>query len=150
MWTTASQWTGDYAAAGVTGVSFWANVASGSNIDMRVAISGAGGVFATNPVTFDAAAGWTKYTFDLTAAGMTHVGGGTNDFAATLSSVNKLEILGGPGSLVFKSANGGFAHAGTSVNVIWIDNVAAIPEPFTSSMLIGGLAFILGVGRSRR
>jgi len=150
MWSAQADWTGDYAAAGVAGISFWANVTSGANIDMRVAISGPGGVFSTNPITFASGSGWTKHTFNLEAASMNYVGGGTNDFASTLSSVNKLEIFGGAGNPVFKSPNGGFAEAGTSVNTIWIDNVAAIPEPFTSAIAIGGFALIFGVRRVRR
>jgi len=150
MWSAQADWTGDYAAAGVAGISFWANVTSGANIDMRVAISGTGGVFSTNPITFVSGNGWTKYTFDLAAASMNYVGGGTNDFASTLSSVNKLEIFGGAVNPVYKSANGGFAEAGTSVNTILIDNVAAIPEPFTSAMAIGGFALIFGFRRVRR
>jgi hypothetical protein len=150
MWSAQADWTGNYAAAGVAGISFWANVTSGANIDMRVAISGTGGVFSTNPITFASGSGWTKYTFNLEAASMNYVGGGTNHFTSTLSSVNKLEIFGGAGNPVFKSPNGGFAEAGTSVNTIWIDNVAAIPEPFTSAIAIRGFALIFGVRRVRR
>jgi hypothetical protein len=150
MWSAQADWTGDYAAAGVAGISFWANVTSGANIDMRVAISGTGGVFSTNPITFASGSDWTKYTFNLEASSMNYVGGGTNDFASTLSSVNKLEIFGGAGNPVFKSSNGGFAEAGTSGNTISIDNVAAIPEPFTSAIAIGGFALMFGVRRVRR
>jgi hypothetical protein len=150
MWSTEAQWIGNYAAAGVTGISFWANVTTGADINMRVAISGAGGVFATNAITLVAIDGWTRYAFDLTAANMSYIGGGTNDFASTLSNVNKLEIFGGAGSPVYKSPNGGFAEAGTSTNTIWIDHVTAIPEPIASGMAIGGFALMFGIRRKRR
>ena len=43
MWNTQSQWTGDYTAAGVTGIDLFANVSSGTSpVDMRLAFGMAG------------------------------------------------------------------------------------------------------------
>ena len=64
--------------------------------------------------------------------------GGTETFAETIGGVTRFEVLAGAAPLSYQSG-GGFLQAGTSVNTILIDDIAAVPEP-------GGVAVVLAAG----
>ena len=74
MWNTQSQWTGDYTAAGVTGIDLFANVSSGTSPgDMRLAFNGPGGWFYSDPQSVGS--GWNSYSFALTDTAFTYTSG---------------------------------------------------------------------------
>lgn len=74
MWNTQSQWTGDYTAAGVTGIDLFANVSSGTSpVDMRLAFNGPGGWFYSDPQSVGS--GWNSYSFALTDTAFTYTSG---------------------------------------------------------------------------
>ena len=148
MWTTESDWTGDYASAGVRALSFWADNRSGDPLAMRVALLGPGGFFYSNALTITNSTGgddWGRLVFDLEAANFDYApgSGGSQQFADTLANVSRFEILGGDGTPTYQS-RGQLLRADTSVNTVWIDNVAAIPEPSVGALacLAGGLALL--------
>ncbi|MCB9849320.1 MAG: PEP-CTERM sorting domain-containing protein [Phycisphaerales bacterium] len=130
------QWAGDYLTAGVDAVR--ADIANfgATDLDMRVILLfGAGGDFtSTVPITVPADGVWRSYTFSLAAADMTQVSGiGTlND---TLASVGRLLIRHQSGPPA------GIAGGTTGAGVIGIDNITALPEPASLSMLALGALF---------
>ena len=139
MWNDDSQWQGNYPAAGVTGIDLWANVDSGTiPVSMRLAFGGPGGWFASEAQSV--AAGWSTYSFGLEEGNFSYVSGsgGTGTFADTIGGVTRFEVLAGTAQPSYQSG-GGFLQAGTSVNTILIDDIAAVPEP-------GGVAVVLAAG----
>lgn len=148
MWTSDSDWTGNYLSAGITGISLWANVSSGSSsVSLRVAFDGAGGWFASSAIS--AGSGWNSRLFSLDPANFTYVSGsgGTGVYEDTFAAVTRFEILAGSGTVSYRSG-GDLLQAGTSSNTILIDNITVIPEPSALSLLAVGLGVVLR--RSRR
>jgi hypothetical protein len=88
---TTSAWTGNWTAAGVTYVSFWANNMGTNPVTLRVGVDGAGGQFSsTNGVTVNPASGWVQVNVPVQAANFTADGG--TDVAATLGGVTAARI----------------------------------------------------------
>jgi len=140
MWNDQPRWQGNYTVAGVTGISLAANVSSGgSPVSLRIAFDGPGGWFSSSPRSVGG--GWNTYSFSLTQADFAHVaaGGGTGTFADTMANVTRFEVLSGAGAVGYQG-NGDIVQAGTSINTILIDNIAAVPEPSTYAMALAGLA----------
>ena len=147
MWTEQSDWTGNYSTAGITEISLEAKVSSGTSpVNLRVAFDGSGGWFYSSILSIGA--NWDTYRFSLDPSNFTYAigSGGTGSFAATLSSVSRFEILAGSGSVAYRGG-GDLLEAGTSVNTIQFDNIRAIPEPATGSLLLLG---VLLAGRRLR
>jgi hypothetical protein len=129
MWNDQPQWLGNYTSAGVTGISLWANVTTGSApASMRIAFGGPGGWFASAPQSVSA--GWSPCAFDLTAGNFFYVtgSGGSGTFADTLAGVTRFEVLAGTGGIGYRSG-GNLVEAGVSTNTIQIDTITAVPEP---------------------
>lgn len=150
MWSDDGKWQGDYLAAGVTGISLWANVSAGTSpVSMRIAFDGPGGWFTSTAQSVGA--GWADYDFVLDAANFTHVvgSGGTGLFASTMGGVTRFEVLSGGGSVGYR-AGGDIVQAGASVNTILIDNIEAVPEPSTYALLALAGAAALWRAKQRR
>ena len=141
MWSEESDWTGDYTDAGVTDISLWANGVSGSDTIMWLGFDGPGGWFFTPGQALSIADDWSRYEFDIEASDLIYAAGsgGTATAADTLANVTQFEIFTGPGPVSFAS-RGDLLRGGTSNNVIWFDNIAALPTPGTAAVLaFGGL-----------
>ncbi|WP_299492336.1 hypothetical protein, partial [Acaryochloris sp. IP29b_bin.137] len=90
-----AEWTGDYTTGGVTDITASVNNQGSSNIDLRVAIDGAGGRFVTTEViTLAPDSSWQDATFSIEATDLTAVGG--TDVAATLSDVSEIRFINSP------------------------------------------------------
>ena len=88
MWTTSSDWVGNYVSASVSGLEFWADNRSGnvSIINLRIAFDGPGGwVVSDSRAVSDTVAGneWTKLAFSLVSSDFTWIAssGGTGNFS---------------------------------------------------------------------
>jgi len=137
-----SQWTGDYVAAGVTGIELMIMVPSSSvPLDLRIAIrDGSTDYGSTNAVPVAADNQWHLASFGLASGDMTLIGG-VDSLNTVLSGVTELRIL---------SANAGPALIGDSIaSEMNIDNITAVPEPCTASLVALG-ALMLGRARRRR
>ena len=55
-----------------------------------------------------------------------------------MANVTRFEVLSGAGAVGYLG-NGDIVQAGTSINTILIDNIAAVPEPSTTAMALAGL-----------
>lgn len=149
MWTEDSDWTGNYIDAGVTGISLWADGRAGDDLPFWLAFDGDGGWFHTPAQTIITAEGWTRFDFALTPESLIHVGasGGTGIASDTLSDVTRFEIFAGPGSVAYAS-RGDILRADRSENVVWFDNIAAVPTPGTVGL--AGVAALAAAARRRR
>lgn len=134
MLSDESDWTGDYTAAGVGGVSLWADGRTGDDTVLWLGFDGPGGWFFTPGQLLVTADDWKRFDFDATADSLIYAAGsgGTGVAADTLSDVTQFEVFAGPGPVSYAS-RGDLLRGGTSANIIWIDNIAAqpIPEPTT-------------------
>lgn len=136
MWTTETEWQGNYTAAGATGIGLWANVSSGASpVNMRVAFDGPGGWFYSTAQSVSS--GWNSYTFFLNSSNFTYAtgSGGTAVFSDTMSGVTRFEILAGSGSVTYRSS-GDLVQAGPSTATILLDDIAVVPEPSTGALLV--------------
>ena len=131
------QWAGDYLAAGVTAVQVDMANFGATDLEMRaLLLFGAGGDF-TSTVSLNVPADgvWRTYTFSLSAADLTGVSGGGEDYAASMASVGRLLLRHQPG------APGGIGEAEPVVGVLGLDNITAIPAPGALALLgVAGLA----------
>lgn len=120
-----AQWTGDFTAAGVTGISVWMRNFGATNLDLRLGLNGSGGDFVTSShLVLPAGSAWQPFTFSLAPGDL--VGGG--NAAATLANVSQLTIFHNP------SAN--FPGPAIAAS-LGIDNISAVPEPSTIAALAG-------------
>ncbi|MEM9002230.1 MAG: spondin domain-containing protein [Cyanobacteria bacterium P01_F01_bin.86] len=86
------EWTGDYTAGGVTGITASAINQGSGNVVLRVALDGAGGRFVTTEgVTLSPGSSWQDVAFSIAAEDLTAVGG--TDAAATLSDVSQIRFI---------------------------------------------------------
>ena len=123
------QWAGDYAAAGVTGISMDLRNGVAQALDMRIMIlSSIGGNFTSaNAFSLAADGAWHSAVFGLSASDLTHVGGGSGLLADALGAVNRLLIRNDP------DPASGTGPASTpsfpSGSSVGFDNITALPSP---------------------
>ena len=153
-----SQWTGDYLAGGITGISMDVRNFGPSDLTFRLLLLG--GPFGptgpediavtTTGVALPAGGLWTSVFFPLTLPGSLNVLRGTA--AGALSDVvelrlfhNPLPVFGGPGG-----------NSSPAVQTtVGVDNIRAIgtstvPEPSTVALLGTGILALAAGARARR
>lgn len=134
------QWIGDLTAAGVTSIE--ADVANFGTEPLELRVLAIENGFAsryasTSSVVVPTGGAWIHVVFDLSASGMTLVGGSAVDVATALSDVQTFLIRHQPGVPT------GIGGAPNTVGQLGIDNITATPEPATLGLLaIGGIAII--------
>lgn len=141
-----SQWTGDYFANNVSSIEMdVARIAGPSDVSLRVLLFGPGGTWASTALAPTMTGpGWQHLSFTLDNATFTHVTGsfkvpdGTGSLADTLSDVTNLLIRHDYSTPTIPGN-----HPPHITATVGIDNIAAVPEPATLSLLaIGGAAML--------
>jgi hypothetical protein len=136
-------WNGDYAAAGVSALSFDLNNSGPDPLALRITLFGAGGNFTTTtPFLLASGSGWVTVVFGLGAADLTQTQG-IGTLAETLANVNTLLIRHDPDPI----SPPGQQNPVTAT--LGIDNVTAVPEPGTALLVAAGIA-ALAAGQRRR
>lgn len=129
------QWTGDYGAAGVTGLSLWLRNEGDASLSLRLWLRGAAGAaFSLQPVLLAPGSGWQAAHYGLQAADF------SGPAAAVLAGVTELRLYHG--------SSAGFPTEAIVARV-GVDNVSAVPEPAAAGLLAAGLAG-LGLRSLRR
>lgn len=137
------QWSGDYTAAGVTGISMDLKNLGSTDLTVRLyfedpipdpplneAVSGG--------LLLPAGADWTHAVFPVSAAALTVLQGSAD---AVLGNTRVLRV--------FSNAAADFPPE-RLVGVLGVDNIQAVPEPSTSATLLGGLALLASMACRRR
>jgi hypothetical protein len=153
-----SQWTGDYLAAGITGVSMDVRNFGPSDLTLRLLLLGPFGptgpehiAVTTTGVALPAGGQWTSVFFPLTLPGSLNMLRGTA--AGALSDLvelrlfhNPLPVFGGPGG-----------NSSPAVQTtVGVDNIRAmgastvVPEPSTVALLGTGILALAAGARARR
>jgi hypothetical protein len=135
-----SSWTGDYTAAGVSGIRADLRNLGATDLMLRIQLEGPGGKFqSVQGIPLPAGSGWTEVLFPLGEADLTGENIGGIVLPPTLASVFRLRIL----------------HAATPafppeaiVGSLGVDNLTAVPEP--SAALLAGLGAALTLALRRR
>jgi hypothetical protein len=135
-----TQWTGNYLAAGVTGIEMDVENLGDSNLALRVlfqdplALGGTpdNAAVSTAPIALPAHSGWTHVVFPIEAGDLTATLGSVD---AALANATELRI--------FHSTTPNFPPLLPIVAQLGVDNVRAVPEPGAAmgiALAIGALA----------
>ena len=117
-----SQWAGDFSTAGVTAIEFDAVNLGSIALQIGLRVEGPGGNFVSLiPGAAPADGVWRRYTLAIDDAALGGPGG--FDLAATLAAVSKFRIEDSRGPIAA---------------TLGLDNIRAIPEPATISLLLLG------------
>jgi len=127
-----SQWSGNYAAAGVTGIEMdlinFTTSVEHMNVNLAVASFYSDGYGSTTAFDLPPDAQWHPAIFSLTAGSMTG-DPQAPPFANVLANVKSLTIFDGLGPNFVDSGLVGFG----------VDNIRAVPEPASISILVSGI-----------
>ncbi len=124
-----STWTGNYTAAGITGIAADMRNTGTNTLSFRLAFNGPGGWFVTPASPVAAFTGWVRLEFDTRPSSLVNAEG--TDAAATMAAVSQMRIL--------HSSAANFRGAQVSGSFL-ADNIEAIPEP--SVWIIAAMAGI--------
>lgn len=131
------QWRGDYATAGITGLSMAVNNLGATDLSLRLwLLTPQGSAVSSQPVVLLAGSGWQPALFPLAPGALSWQG------LAGLGEVTDLRLFHGAGA----------SYPGQDIAAqLGIDNVAAVPEPAAVLLWSGGLAALASLsGRRRR
>jgi hypothetical protein len=142
-----SQWTGNYTAAGVSVIQMNVSNFGPDDAYVRLLFSDPAGGPPTNLAITSAAflpagSGWTPVTFAVDPASLITLLGSA---ASALANVTELRIFHNPAATFPGPPEGPPA----AVLQLGVDDVAAVPEPFTPSLAGAGLV-VLALRRPRR
>jgi hypothetical protein len=113
-----SSWTGNYSAAGITGITADMRNTGTNTLSFRLAFNGPGGWFVTPVFPVAAFTGWVQMAFDIRPTSLLNLEG--SDAAATMAAVSQMRIL--------HSSAADFRGAQVSGSFM-VDTIQAIPEP---------------------
>jgi hypothetical protein len=122
-----SSWTGNYTAAGITGITADMRNTGTNTLSFRLAFNGPGGWFVTPASPVAAFTGWVQLEFDIRPFSLLNLEG--SDAAATMAAVSQMRIL--------HSSAVDFRGAQLSGSFL-VDDIEAIPEP--SAWMIAAMA----------
>jgi hypothetical protein len=142
----AGQWSGNYFASNVSSIEMdVARIAGPSDVSLRVLLFGPGGTWASTALAPTMTGpGWQHLSFTLDNANFTYVPGsikvpdGTGLLTDTLANVTNLLIRHDSPTPTIPGQ-----HPPHITATVGIDNIAAVPEPATLSLLgLGALALL--------
>ncbi len=141
----ASQWSGDYTAAGVNAVSVDLRNPTDKDLEVRAVLFSSEGARWTSTTSFalPAMTDWTRTTFSLLESDLT-LALGTTSYAALMSNVQ---------SFMLRHDAGAPDSTGEPIEAeMGVDNIEAVPEPVSFAALAVGLGALVRrrTTRSRR
>lgn len=145
-----TQWTGDFRAAGITAISMDVNNFGPDDLVLRLLFEDfdAPGppvnlAMTVANVVVPAGSGWMSIVFDLSPVNL--IAGIFGTVEGALTDVDVMRIFHNPVA-AFPGPPGGIP---TVTATLGVDNIAAVPEPATGALLIGGVAAVLTRARRR-
>lgn len=137
-----NQWSGDYAAAGVTGYELDVRNPGAEPLSLRVAIANLDTWYAaTDPVVVPAGSDWVSVAFMISEDAMTQIGSGTDSFVDVASAVSRVRLLSSAALPTVSFGGTGGAQGEAIAASIDFDNFRAIgvPEPAALMVLVSAL-----------
>ena len=144
-----AQWSGDYIAAGVTGVQAWFNNFGSNPVTMRLSFAsgfGAGSSFTTaTTIDLSPGSGWTAGFFPINESAIVQLSG-SDGFSQAFLEITEVRLL----SAVAPAFSGDLIAA-----TVGVDDLAVIPEPAAGWLMLGAVLILArrfnrGVGNSSR
>ncbi len=141
-----AQWSGDYLAAGVDRIEMWVNNFGQNDLFLRLLFEDPTGgppanvAYSADPIVIVAGGGWQKISYSLAEA----------DLEAALGDVNGA-LSGATVLRLYHGVADGFPGEAVSAQ-LGVDNIraiAAVPEPATWALMIGGFG-LTGAALRRR
>ena len=134
-----AQWSGDYGAADVDGITLDVQNFGSTTLQLRLWLAGPAGstALSSTAVTVPAGSGWTAARFALDASALT---GSAQNALAVLADVQQLRL--------FHSSSAAFPGEAI-VAALGVDNISAVPEVPAAWLMVPGLLAI-GALRKRR
>ncbi len=129
-------WTGNYLAAGVSGIVMDVANFGSTDLSLRLYLLGEAGASAVSlqPFVLPAGSGWAHAFFDLSPAAL------SGDAADALANVTSLRLFHGPDAF----------YPGTDIAArLGVDNIGAVPEPAPALLLAAGLVAVAWRRRRR-
>ncbi len=129
-----SQWSGNYLAAGVTGIRLNALNAGNTDLQLRLLFDAFNGArfWSSTPLSLPAGSGWQSLYFPIDTASLTVLGG--QPLGDALNNIVSLRVFHSTAS----------AFPGESiVATLGLDNVTAVPEPSAALLLAAGVAALV-------
>lgn len=129
-----AQWAGDYGASGVTAISMDLQNLGDTSLSLRMTFSDPGVgppvnlAFSTTPVLLSPGSGWQSVVFPILAGDLT---AGLGSVATALANTTEVRL--------YHSVNPSFPGPPIAAH-LGVDNIRAIPEAGTASLLALGLA----------
>jgi hypothetical protein len=141
-----TEWTGNYIAAGVTGISISLNNLSNVSLSIRIAfhadIAQGGPGYLSQAMVLAPNSGWQNFTISIAPGNVTAVNSPTA-YSTFFTNVAWTRIIHSVGT---SSLNGDFV-----TGQLGVDNIAAVPEPTTAALAAAGLlAFGAAAVRRKR
>lgn len=145
-YNVGSAWTGDYRAAGVSGVSMWVNNFGSSDLFLRLGVVDFADqpgppihvALSLAPIVLPGGSGWTHVTFSLHPQALGAILGTAG---GALRNADELRI--------YHRAEFGFPPDAIEAE-LGLDDITAVPEPSTLALLGGGLLALGAAARRRR
>ena len=141
----SGEWHGSY--NGVTAIAMDLKNLGANPLSMRIALKQglaktSPGYASTNSFSLPVGSGWQHVVFSLDPSALTALGTSPPTLSALLANVAELRIL---------SATAPNLDGDAIAATVGIDNITAIPEPTTLSLLVAcGLCFLASVHRRRQ
>lgn len=139
--SSSADWTGNYTAAGVTGIRAWFKNTGSNPLGIRLVLFSASNQsirWTSSTALVLSGSDWVQHTFSISQANLTSVGAAA-PFGGSLSSITRMMFRHDP---VAPTANGS-AVTGS----MRIDNIQAVPEPASIVVLTTAM---LGLLRRRK
>jgi hypothetical protein len=145
----SSQWTGDYIAAGVTGIEMDLRNFGQTDLNIRLLFEDPAAAPPLNVATtagafLPAGGGWRHVRFSIAPGDLTVIEG---DATAALSGATFFRVFHNPAPAFPGPLSGG---PPAIVATLGVDNIAAVPEPSTVVTMLIGLGIIGGLCKARR
>lgn len=140
FYNESADYTGNYAAAGATGVTVQFKNMTASSLSMRLVLMDAFGSewTSTTANVIAANSNWATYSYAINSASMTRVSGSTA-FTTSITSVTRMMFRHNPGSP---------STQGTAIAAfLGADNIQVVPEP---ASMIGLGAALVGYWKRQR
>jgi hypothetical protein len=139
--SNSTDWTGNFTAAGVTGIKAWFKNTGTNPLGIRLVLFSASNQsirWTSSTALVLSGSDWVQHTFSISQSDLTSVGASAS-YASSLSSVTRMMFRHDP---VAPTANGSQVTGSMR-----IDNIQAVPEP-ASIVALGGA--MLALSRRRK